>query len=170
MKLVPQMIDDVLPEACGSAFRRMDIAEQEIKTAKAGTRNSAKRTKMHRAFGVLCPPEVMRNKSDDVYRSHVRELLARAAEGLDLDVATDAECVCFMSAMTIKAPPTSAFAAAYTHLFCKVLPSAKLGQMPGHEGYPGEVEEIVNDTRRKITALNRAKENSREKLFLSDRP
>lgn len=134
----------------GRAFDLMGIATDEITAFKK--RFPKQHAVIHEAFAVLMPGDLV-TTGDDLYRSHVRELLTRVQQGADVTPGTDAECcLCFMR-VSLKAPPTAAVARAYGECFIRALPYKADGMRDmGRESYPGEVAEIVAVMRKKIGA------------------
>jgi hypothetical protein len=134
-------------QAVGGIFGRMGVAEEEIKAAQE--RHPEEAEALDRAFGLLSPPEGMIELADEVYRSHVRDLLDQVA-GLsasprartlfdDPDPVrlewqnevrrrlrpTDAEILGGFSAASQHAPMNRAHTIAFTILFGRVFPEAE---------------------------------------------
>lgn len=138
------------------SFERMKIAEEEITRASRLRSNSSpeRRARIQRTFSVLCPPEQLALKSDDVYRSHARELVRRAAADEDCRPGTDAEVLCCMLDCSLAAPPTALVGLACARLFERVFGRSIGGELSA-EPWPGAVAELVEDLRRKIAVPNR---------------
>lgn len=137
------------PTTILAAFRRMEIAEEEI--AEAKRRSPRARKRLHEAFRFLCPPEVLREKSDALYRAHVRELLGRVKRGEPLEPGTDAEVLAVFSETSLRAPLASDFAHAMSVVFFRVFPDADPDMHTGREGWAGRTSEIIADVRRKVS-------------------
>ncbi len=140
--------------AIGRAFDRMGIAEEEIEAAKKKWPD--KKAEIHAAFGALAPGELSRYGSDRLYRAHARELLERVAKGERLELGTDAECLAALSLASLKAPLASGHVAAMEKAFASVFPKNALGPNVGRESYPGNVDEILTEIRKKIASRRRA--------------
>src|SRR4051794_24769523 len=84
-----QMTDaaDLLPRPVRTTFRFLEVAEDELSAA------SLPRPLERRVFWASLPSALLREKGEHLYRSHVRELVARARAGEDLRPGTDAECL-----------------------------------------------------------------------------
>jgi hypothetical protein len=137
-------------------FECMDVAEQEIARALRLRSNASatRRARIQRAFLALLPPEQLTSKGDEVYRQHARELLQRAADGKDLRPGTDAEVLTCMLDCSLQAPPTALIGLACARLFEKVM-GKKLGDDLSLEPWPGAVDELVADLRRKTSVPTR---------------
>ncbi len=117
-------------------FRRMGIAEEEIARAKLS------RALGQAAFGVLCPPPLLRNKDDEVYRAHARELIARVRNGVSTEPATRAEVLAALSELTLVAPPDQQHAALMEGLFGEVMGKSLDGSAI-HEPFPEASNELL---------------------------
>lgn len=124
-------------------FDLMEIAERELKgNDRPGL------------FLALCPTGAIKRMSDEVYRSHARELIKRAKAKQKLAPATDAECLAALSETSLKAPLTQSAAACAEWLFARVLPGHGLGKGPS-ETWSGQVEEDVAVMRKKLAVADR---------------
>ena len=134
--------------AIGACFRRMSIAEEEIATAKRRCPRKAKA--LHASFGILYTSTLARF-SDDIYRSHVRELLARVMRREDTRLATDAELLAMFSETSLRAPLASSYANAMSVVFHSVFPHADMNRFQaGHAAYPKDAEEIITAARKRL--------------------
>jgi hypothetical protein len=119
-----QALHALLPHALESAlartFRCMEVAEEEIATAKE--RRPEKVETLDQVFGHLCPPALLSDLSHEVYRAHCRELLERAANGEKLRLGTAAEVVAALSRFSQVAPPGRIETLLYMHLFERLFP------------------------------------------------
>jgi hypothetical protein len=82
-------------------FRCMEIAEEEIAAAKA--QHPLLAAPLHDGFRELCPPSVLREAGEPLYRAYCREVLARIAAGQALAPATTAELLAVLQAMSLAA-------------------------------------------------------------------
>ncbi len=128
-------IIDVLGPLAGpirGMMRNMDIVEEEIHKVFP-TRASEPRS----IFLVCMPPQCLRGKHDDLYRSHVRELCLRAKATATFDWlaflkgdgravpemrrATEAECLALISDTTLQVKPGREALLAFEVLFKRVM-------------------------------------------------
>jgi hypothetical protein len=115
----------LLPRELGgvvsSTFRRIEVAEGEIKNAKHW--HPRRHKELNVSFGMLVPTQPLRGLSDDLYRAHCRELLDRAAIGeSDLRLGTAAEVVGALASASLEAPPTRVATLLYEELFASLFP------------------------------------------------
>lgn len=124
-------------------FELMAVAEAEA--AKAGRPD---------AFRFLCPTPVLRGKSVEFYRAHVREMLGRLQRGEDLEPGTDAECLCVMFNTALVAPLRQDGQAVTEWLFAQVFPdrASEVGCGRTPERWEGQVLEDVAQLRRRPAA------------------
>lgn len=142
-----------LPGEVGRMFEAMEIAEVEI------ARGGLTKVEGSRVFGVACPNPPIRGKSLELYRAHVKELIARVKVGADLRPATDAELLAVFSDTSLIAPMGQNGAAAFEALWARVFPKAKIeGQSAGREQWAGAVAEVIETARRKYTVAERGVE------------
>ncbi len=109
----------------------------------------------HDLWMLLAPGDAFRGTAVDVYRSHVRELLARAKAGTRLDLGTDAEVLLGMREASLVAPLTRHGTMLYHAAFRSALGEAAyrklLGDIdPPREQWEGQLEEIWTEARRKV--------------------
>ena len=120
----PLSISDLLPPVGGriiaDTFRRMTIAEEEIRAAKA--RHPEKAAKLDKAFRYLCPPALLNGLDDQLYRAHCKEILDREAKGEKLRRGTAAEVVAALSQGSQVAPLGRIETLLYTQLFEEIFP------------------------------------------------
>jgi len=143
--------------AVGDAFRKMGVAEEELAAAAERYPRETWERVNDVAFALLCPNDLLRTKSDDVYAAHCRELIDRVAAGASdraLAEATDAECLALVMAQATKAPLTREYAALAHRLFCKLLGDkvARLLEVEDdyREAWPGELDELLSEARGKL--------------------
>lgn len=103
------------------AFRCMEIAEEEIAAAKV--RFPLVASQLHDGFRELCPPVVLREAGERLYRAHCREMLARIAGGTPVGPATTAEILAVLQAMSLAAPLERAATALYWERFAETFPA-----------------------------------------------
>jgi len=129
----PETLADLLPPSLArtirSTFDRVDIAEEEIAAAKRRFPLCA--SAIHGAFALLCPTDLIRDLSDDVFRYHCKEILERVANGQDVRPGTTAELLGFLSNASQTAPPTRVSALLYQELFSRLYPSGPSGSWRG---------------------------------------
>lgn len=102
-------------------FRCMEIAEEEIAAAKAQRPLLA--AQLHDGFRELCPPSVLREAGEPLYRAYCREVLARIAASQALASATTAEPLAVLQAMSLAAPLERAATVLYWDRFAELFPS-----------------------------------------------
>lgn len=104
---------------------------------------------------LLSPPPGFATLHCDVYRSHVRELCARYVGGERLDLATDAELLVSLSEASLRAPLRRGPDGLFHQLFLRVMgpeayESACEGAEPPVPQWPGELEEVAAEARRRL--------------------
>lgn len=139
-----------LPAGIVRAFDLMALAEEEL--AAAGNPVGA--------FALLMPG-ILAEYTDELYRSHCRELIARAKAGEDTSLGTLAEALVAMM-VTAGASPLRPEALALTdHLFDRLFPGAREQMFPGvpphRERWDGQVAEDLSALRRKLAQPWRAR-------------
>lgn len=126
----PRSLDALLSElspnlagVIGGAFRRMELAEEEIELAK--TRDPARAARIHEAFKYLRPTETLQRKCDELYRAHCRELIERVAAGAsdqELAQGTGAEVLATLADLSLAAPLERTAFLLYGRLFRELFP------------------------------------------------
>ncbi len=115
---------DLFPPATGraiaNAFRRMEVAEEEIRAAVARYPNRS--SEIDAAFGYLYPTAVLNELGDEVFRAHCREILERAAHGDDLERGTTAEVLAVLSRGSQVAHLSRIGTLLYMELFGRLFP------------------------------------------------
>jgi hypothetical protein len=142
------LLGSELSGALDFSFARMRIAEEEIAAATKRWPTAARRIRA--SFLILRPSSWMRG-SEELYRRHCRELLARIKRGDDVGPGTDAEVCWVISQASLAAPPDCDHAHAYARAFKRAFPEHAdvVGDL-GRESYPGSVDELLERLRRKI--------------------
>lgn len=154
-------------------FHLMDIAEQEIgrwvitlqrKQQEHRTRGHAQhyidqvdqtlQRVSKQAFAILCPPEILRGKCEQVYRAHVRELLQRTVDNQDTTAPTQAELLCATLEMSYRAPLNQQYAALAEHLYPRVMDCA-LDGIPTPEPWTGATQEALTELSRHMVCRDR---------------
>lgn len=139
---------NALKARMGRVDRWLTIAEEQIALYKQ--RFPLQHDRLDAAFQHLCAPVSLRELSEDVYRSHVRELLLRAANGADLRPATKAECLAALSAMSLTAPLTQDYSALMARLFNWIMKRTDPENTWTLESYPGACDEILVEMRKRL--------------------
>jgi len=99
-----------------NAFRCMEIAEEEILKAQARHPEQAAAIN-DKGFMLCCPPPLLQNLGDDLYRAHCKELLDRLATGGDVRQGTLAEAAIMLSRASLEAPLARAAFLAYARAY-----------------------------------------------------
>lgn len=135
-------------------FARMEIAEELVAAAKKTARGRPRRNAIDVVFEYACPTEAIRDKSDDVYRSHVRELIDRAIVDEDMRPPTKAEILCGLLALSLKAPPSSEIRNLVDVLWADVMPQHPIDEPPNtrpvHTAWSSETTELYAEIRRRF--------------------
>lgn len=138
------------------AFHFMSIAEDAITAGKR--RHPTKAAEIHKqAFMAVQPYHSEFWKApDEVFRAHCAEIvdrIAAGANGIKLDVATDAEILFGLYSASQKAPPGDHFSLLYQRLFVKIFPKqtiVKKDDAMFRESWPQAVEEMYYQFRVKL--------------------
>lgn len=143
------LVREILGGDLCRAFELLDIGSEEAERA------GVLRTMPSEMFMMLAPGDIFRSVLPDVYRSHVRELLARFKAGEPLDLGTTAEVLLGMVETSTKAPLNTSGAALYHSLFRRVMGEARYQRLlgdapPPRERYDGQLEELEAEARRKV--------------------
>jgi hypothetical protein len=147
-----QRMLDLMPKGLAgvvsACFSDVEIAEQEI--AKAQKRHPVHAEQIWQSFGKLMPSELLRPKTEKLYRAFCRELLDRIATGQPLAQATYAELACIFCATSLASPLNQDGAAAYWKVFKAIYPNALDGaEYTPRESYEGRALEIIHQLQRK---------------------
>lgn len=161
---VREVLSFVCPEgpasAVARAFELMEVAEREIAGAMAAAPRRA-HARLDASFGLLVPGVTARY-GERVYLAHVREILRRVARGEDTRPGTDAEVLCALSAASLVAPLPAGPARLMASMFLRVYPELRghpdwrdVEAEVGREYYPGQVEQLERDLRRRAAQADR---------------
>lgn len=133
------------------AFELMGVAEEELLAEEKKSRRVRAVLRKRGVFKALYPGELVAYP-DPVYRSHCREIIARAKRGEDLRPGTDAELLVMFCRSSLKAPLASEFVLAYETVFDRVYPGNEItgGGRLGRDAWRGRAEEIVEEARRRL--------------------
>jgi hypothetical protein len=116
-----ELLGEGLGGTIAHTFRCMEIAEEEIAAAKA--RRPLLAAQLHDGFRELCPPAVLREAGELLYRAYCSEMLARIATGSPLGSATTAELLAVLQAMSLTAPLERAATVLYWDRFAEIFPA-----------------------------------------------
>lgn len=133
-------------QVVNGVFDCMAVAEEIIKAANLTP-------EVNRAvFGIMCPSDVLRGKSMDVYRAHARELVERAKVGEDTRPGTKAEVLCAMMGAALKAPLNAGGLALAEWLFSECFPGHSISRDAGHrrEFYKGQIAQDYAAAQRQL--------------------
>jgi len=137
-------------------FCYMDVAEEEI--ARAMSKYPDRAEQINKIFIALQPSEVLMNKSQHVYRAHVRELCERAGQGKSLSPGTDAEIISALAEIGLLAPLNRSTVGMIFRLFRRLFPDYSFGDdfetivPPSYfEEYAGQLDEMEADARARLT-------------------
>lgn len=143
-------LDDIVRELTGGHFdaimRMLAITEEEI--ARAKRKYPDKADKVDLAFMLCKPTEVLKGKCDQVYKSHVRELIVRAMRGKDTRPGTAAEVLCGMLGAATLAPLNAEGAALVERLF-RIVMRQELDGEHFRPVWKGQVEDAFAEAQRK---------------------
>ena len=148
-------INKVLSLLPRSASRRItwtmeaiDIAAEEIEHAKA--RHPEATRAIEDSFFRVRPTEVLYGISMVVVRSHIRELLERAARGEDMKPGTEAECLRALLDLALVTPIDRQALALTDRLFESVMGTRPDNEVQEPEPWAGASDELLAELRRKL--------------------
>jgi len=125
-----------LQAATKESFHHMGLADEVL-----GDHKEVK-------LSLMMTTDPLRGYSDDLYRAHVRELLARALAGEDMRPGTYAEMLGSLSNASLKSPLHSSGLFVMEHCFEMCFQGTKLTRSKlGGEAYPGELDENIREAR-----------------------
>jgi hypothetical protein len=152
-------MDDLLGGNLGSMlagiFERMEWAEDEI--AKARKRHPGHAGRIWHSFKLMTPTHDLM-ATEMVYRSHVRELLARVMAGEDTRPGTAAEVCCACSDTSQIAPFTDSAAGLYGRMWKAAgFPGDHWDDMQPHQEalHASGIDDLERDLRRKLRVPGR---------------
>ena len=162
-KAAPREMHPILREVLGEAacsefeseFHLIEIAEGTIK--RFVDRYPSHASMLNRAFMAL-QWHLRKPVRDELYRAHVQELLQRVVEHKPLEEGTRAEALVAISDTSLRAPLVYEYAAIAEKLFLEIFGPDALGgpeQPMFHEPWPGALEELLNELRRRIRVPSR---------------
>lgn len=164
MEIMNKQITEILGPTMSSTITRtfalMEVAEEELQRAK-DCAAPEDHDDIHAVFAYLCPSTVLAGKNEELYRKHVREMIARRMKGEDTRPGTDAEVLCALSDWSLEHPPGKDANALYFRLAVNLIPAALINdQPPDHvltdETYPGAIDELLTKLRRRLAQEDRA--------------
>jgi len=145
-------------------FNKMEIAEKRISFYM--NKHPEIADEIDNSFPYLCPTDPLQRKREEVYVSHINELLERivgsgSLEDAPLQLATKAECLVTISEASMATPlPRDAYHA-FVMLVGDVLPEESPinvdGQSARTEYEQDRAERVFHDVRRKVSkAIDRS--------------
>lgn len=139
-------------------FDCMKSADEEITAFK--NRVPAYSKQLDKAFAILCPSIPLRNKHDELYRFHCRELLDRVISKEDTRIGTRAEVLAALSDTSLNAPLTRAGQTTYEHLFAQLYGTERMKQMGldgamAKEFHAGQINDDIAAAQRMLTVKHR---------------
>jgi hypothetical protein len=150
-----EILGSSLSATIAHAFRCMEIAEEEIAAAKA--RHPLLTAQLHDGFRELCPPAVLREAGERLYRAYCRELLARIVAGSPLAAATTAELLAVLQAMSLASPLERAATVLYWERFAEAFPAdaarlrSEIGSVAADSYDQVRAKELETKLRRQLT-------------------
>jgi len=126
----------------GGAFASMEIAEEEIE--RSGLPIAQK------CFRACMPSDALSGATEEFYRAHIRELIARAEAGGDLTYPTASEFCQVLSALSLGAPLRPAWSCLYARKVEEVKPGASYGVQQSFFADEHEIEEAEHEAARKL--------------------
>ncbi len=146
-------LSDLLPKNCARVVDRtfdfMGVAEDEIAAAMKGTKSLERKRRINGVFLALMPGPLI-DLTEEVYRHHCRELIARAANEQDLYPGTTAEVLQMLEQTSLRSPLNRQGIALYERLFREVFGSLPEGREPTPEPWEGATDEMLRDARRRL--------------------
>ncbi len=119
---IADLLDRPLATRLDYFFRAVEMAEEEIATAKSAFPEHAR--ELHQSFRALQPtPILIHHGAERLLRAHFRELLDRVRLGRDLRAATAAEIAGVLSALSLEAPLDRPATILYSTVFAALFPN-----------------------------------------------
>lgn len=139
-------LDDLLPhgDVITGAFRRMGIAEEEIRSAypQGG--------EPRELFLACCPSALIHGLTDEVFRAHAREQVARSrSRSPRYEEATKAEVLAGLLQAATVAPLRTPGMVLADQLFTEVM-GWRFPDAPTREEWPGQFNEELTAARRRV--------------------
>ena len=156
-------------------FDLMEIAEDEI--GRGMDLHPGKAAEITDCFTFARPTKYLLNTGTHLYRAHVRELVERVANGVELTLGTDAELVGMMSQLSLEAggPLTRSATGMMLRVFHRLFPDFTFDiaiddLMPDRyfEDWPGQMDELEAKARAKIASTWRVKETATQSSLFDD--
>ena len=145
-----------LSEQFERVFSRMEIAEQEISVAIEGCTDSSLARRLNASFRHLLPTTPLSQVGEEVYRSHVREILERVAADEDLRPGTKAEVLSVLAEASLRSPLTDDAFLLYCKLFRDVVSSTDgtrhRSPLEGQQFHEDEASAILKKSRTKLSS------------------
>lgn len=146
MRAKPEMLAKIFPPEVAhtikSAFEKMEVAEKLIASAKK--KHPGRAEALHKAFAILCPPEILRDKHEKLYKHYCNELLQRIAVDGDTTLGTKAEALCALLEASLKSPLQRDHTALIDTLYEEIFGRLPTDVRPERESYPGAMNEILS--------------------------
>jgi hypothetical protein len=158
--LLDKMAPLLGPDVTGM-FKLMGMAEEEI--AYAIKMDPLNEIKIHDSFCLLCPRMVLfGGRHPDLYRHHVRELIARHVAGEDTRPGTKAEVLATLSKTSLMANLIPSAHLLMQNLMAEIFPSYEQpdGWEPQEE-IPGSVDDALEKCRRQCFEPQRTRDQKR---------
>lgn len=152
-------LDELVAETIGwlrAPLNQLVWAEEEIEAAQK--RHPDAVLKISDSFMLLQSTHVMMDKTEFVYRAHVRELLDRVATGEDTRPGTWTEIVCACHEVSLTMPLHGVLFGLYCRAWLRAFPGKALDVIDAthYEAlYGSQIDEIESDVRRKLTRSTR---------------
>ncbi|WP_367135827.1 hypothetical protein [Saccharothrix sp. HUAS TT1] len=154
--LVREILGGDLFKAMGTAFDRIEWAEDEIQ--RAMRRNPAEADLLYHSFELLKATHD-RMDSERVFRAHCRELLQRVVNREDTRPGTAAEVCCIASDASKVTPLNTSAAGLYFRMWQKAFPDlvpAIESDLPHYEALKGsQIDDLEAESRRKLAVAER---------------
>jgi hypothetical protein len=144
--------DDQITRAISRCFECMGVAEDEIQRAlKEAEANLAPLKIRRRIWGVfkVCAPGDLLLLADEVYRHHVREMIARAVARCDARLGTKAEVLRAISVMTLQSRLDRTVEALALTIVEEIFPGRGLAQ-DAREAYVEQGKMVSEQTQARI--------------------
>ena len=138
---------ELLGSSIASVFGDMAISEDEI--AKAQKRHPEHAEVIWNQFKYLYRPAPLRNKAEELYRAHCREILERLGE--NQTAPTKAQVIGVLADISLTAPLQHDAAVLYYRLFVEVFGDEQVGEQSLRETYDGAADDVFDEIVRKLS-------------------